>query len=70
MIEERCHMSRQKFDENCRGCRPVMIDVVTGELLPDTHPHMMHVLRLWHAQPSVVKKSVASGDVSELSGPD
>ena len=40
-------MSLQKFDDECRGCKPAMMDVQTGKVLPDDSPSMQIVLRLW-----------------------
>jgi len=40
-------MSRDKFDDNCAGCKPMMMDPVTRMVYPDDHPMMVVVLRLW-----------------------
>lgn len=31
-------MSLEKFEHDCPGCRPALIDTETGEVLPDEHP--------------------------------
>ena len=40
-------MSRERFDDECAGCRPVMIDVKTGRLFADDSVEMGIVNRLW-----------------------
>ena len=40
-------MSIQQFDDNCPGCRPAILDVQTGKLLPDDHPVMAKMLGIW-----------------------
>lgn len=41
-------MSYEKFQEDCPGCRPVMIDFATGVPLPDSHPIMQAILGAWN----------------------
>lgn len=41
-------MSREKFDANCPGCRPVLLDVRTGKTFPDDSPAMKAINRVWH----------------------
>lgn len=38
-------MSREKFENNCTGCRPIII--VKGVPLPDNSPEMQAILALW-----------------------
>lgn len=40
-------MSRAEHDDDCPGCRPVMIDLQTGKVLPDHAPPMKHLLAVW-----------------------
>jgi len=40
-------MSWSAFDDECTGCKPSMMDVETGLVLPDHAPPMKIVLRLW-----------------------
>jgi len=40
-------MSKHKFDDDCPGCRPVLIDVDTGNPMPLTHPTMVRVNEIW-----------------------
>ncbi len=50
-------MSRTSFDENCPGCKPAMVYARTNKVLPDDHPHMVVVLKLWDKQPRDVKEA-------------
>lgn len=40
-------MSREKFDDNCPGCRPVILDPETGKVLPPDDPAMQQMLAIW-----------------------
>lgn len=40
-------MATNKFDDECAGCKPAMMNVRTGVTYPDDHPTMIVVLRLW-----------------------
>ena len=40
-------MSFQKFDDECRGCKPAMMNIETGKVEPDDSPSMKIVLQLW-----------------------
>jgi hypothetical protein len=40
-------MSREKFDDDCPGCRPVILDRETGRPLPDDHPAMVRIRVIW-----------------------
>lgn len=40
-------VSREKFDDECRGCRPAIVNPTTGEILKDDHPLMVAVMRVW-----------------------
>lgn len=42
-------MSSHKFDPECPDCRPVIIDPVTGKVLPPEHPVMLAVNKVWEA---------------------
>ena len=36
-----------EFDDNCPGCRPAILDVKTGKVLPDDDPIMAKMLGVW-----------------------
>lgn len=40
-------MSIEKFEDDCPGCRPAMIDYKTGKVLPDDDPVMIKVMGVW-----------------------
>ena len=40
-------MSRERFDDECPGCQPTMVDVKTGRPLPDDSVEMTIVNQLW-----------------------
>lgn len=42
-------MPMNQFSDDCPGCRPAMLDLSTGAALPDSHPLMQKVLRIWGA---------------------
>lgn len=42
-------MSLARFDDECPGCRPTMMDVKTGRLFADDSAAMVAVNRLWAA---------------------
>lgn len=42
-------MSCERFDPNCRGCMPVMLDIATGKPLPDDDPSVVTLMRVWRA---------------------
>jgi hypothetical protein len=42
-------MSRQKYQENCRGCRPAMLDLSTGRPLASSAPEMQLIKRIYAA---------------------
>lgn len=37
-------MSMKQFDDNCPGCRPVLVNAKTGKALPEDSPTMRVVL--------------------------
>ena len=39
-------MSFAKYDDNCPGCRPVVM-TLEGDVLPDTHPVMVAINDVW-----------------------
>ena len=43
-------MSLDKFDNSCRGCRPALLDVHTGKTIPDDHPTMVTIIKIWDEQ--------------------
>jgi hypothetical protein len=42
-------MSLKQFDDNCVGCRPALIDPITGTKFDSSHPFMQIVDRVWAA---------------------
>ena len=40
-------MSFQEYDDSCPGCRPAILDVKTGRVLPDDDPMMAKMLAIW-----------------------
>lgn len=40
-------MSHEQFDENCKGCQPVLLDGKTGAILANDNPMMQRVLEIW-----------------------
>lgn len=41
-------MSIQKFDDNCRGCQPVIVDM-SGRVVPDNEEPMVSILKEWES---------------------
>lgn len=50
-------MSRRKYEPECPGCLPVIIDVRTGKAHPDDHPFMKPVIELWNQQDEETRKA-------------
>ena len=42
-------MSRARFDDECPGCRPMMVNVETGQPYADDSAEMTAVNRVWSA---------------------
>jgi hypothetical protein len=42
-------MSIKSFDDECPGCRPMMVDVKTGQAFADDSAEMVAVNRVWSA---------------------
>jgi hypothetical protein len=40
-------MSSKAYEDDCPGCRPVAMDPKTGKVLPDDHPLMLRMARVW-----------------------
>ena len=40
-------MSWEVYEDECPGCRPVLINPETGKVIPDSAPEMQAVLRTW-----------------------
>ncbi len=40
-------MSRQTFNDECPGCKPILIDPSTHKPYPDNHPMMIVLGRVW-----------------------
>jgi hypothetical protein len=40
-------MSRARFDNECEGCRPALIDEATRMVFPDDSPPMRAIMRVW-----------------------
>lgn len=50
-------MSKYKFDDTCKGCKPVLFNINTGKILPDDHPHMVAMNKIWDQQTLEVKEA-------------
>lgn len=50
-------MSIEAFDENCKGCQPVILDANSGQALPPEHPAVQAVMRAWSALPKTDKQA-------------
>lgn len=50
-------MSLRKFEPECPGCLPAIIDVKTGKVCPDDHPFMRPVIALWNEQDLPTRKA-------------
>jgi len=37
----------EEFEDDCPECRPALIDTQTGQVLPEDHPTMRAVMRVW-----------------------
>lgn len=44
-------MTCEKFDPNCPGCRPAILDPRTGKPMPKDHPLVVNVNAVWDAAP-------------------
>jgi hypothetical protein len=40
-------MSFDRFSDDCSGCRPSLIDVKTGKVLPEESREMQAILNVW-----------------------
>ena len=40
-------MSRGKYEDNCPGCRPALLDTTTGKPIPEDTPLMQAILKWW-----------------------
>ena len=40
-------MSRTEYKDDCKGCRPAMIDAQTGKRVPDDSPIMKTINAVW-----------------------
>lgn len=40
-------MSREKFDDNCPGCRPVILDRKTGRPMPEDDLVVQKMMAVW-----------------------
>lgn len=40
-------MEDHEFCDDCPGCRPAMLDMKTGKPMPNDHPAMVEINRLW-----------------------
>lgn len=45
-------MENHVFCDHCPGCRPAVLDVATGEPIPDTDPRMVEINRYWDKETS------------------
>ena len=49
-------MEDHEFCDSCPGCRPAMLDMKTGQPLPDDDPIMVAVNRAWDTQTSFAQR--------------
>jgi len=40
-------MAWETYDDTCDGCKPVLLDLTTGKLLPDDNPAVRAMARIW-----------------------
>lgn len=40
-------MSQEKFNNDCPGCKPVLLDAKTKTALPDDSPAMIAIMKIW-----------------------
>lgn len=40
-------MSRERFDDECQDCGPVLLNPTTGQLADDDSPEMLAVMEVW-----------------------
>ena len=40
-------MSWQKFDDECPGCKPALLDLQTGQVKPDDSQEMVAIFGVW-----------------------
>jgi hypothetical protein len=45
-----------EFCDHCPGCRPALIDTVTGQPLPDDSPVMLTVNRIWNHETTYAER--------------
>lgn len=50
-------MSKEQYQEGCKGCEPVMVNLETGEKLPPEHPAMRAIMRVWNAMTKAEKEA-------------
>lgn len=50
-------MSQRIFEEDCPGCRPVLLDSRTKQPLPKDSPEMSAVMLVWGAASSAEKEA-------------
>lgn len=49
-------MSREEFSDECQGCRPAMLDVKTGKVLPPDNPMMVAANNVWDHQTTLEER--------------
>jgi len=50
-------MSRTKFDKDCPGCRPVLLDPNTGQQLSNESPYVKALNKAWNDAPNSLKEA-------------
>jgi len=50
-------MSKDTFSEDCPGCLPCVIDPLTSQMLPDDHPIMIELMKIWKQTTREERKS-------------
>jgi hypothetical protein len=51
------NVSLEKFDPNCKGCRPAMVDAKTMQRMPEDSKEMRAILLLWEHQSIETKQA-------------
>lgn len=49
-------LEKHEFCDHCPGCRPALVDVATGRVLPDDSTLMIAVNRVWNTHTSYAER--------------
>lgn len=50
-------MSLDRFNDDCKGCQPALLDAQTGQKVPDDDPMMKAIMKVWATTPRVSKQA-------------